>query len=76
MELKKEYEAYKANFDRLFAEHPNEFVLIKEDKIIDTFKSYDDALKIGLEKLGNIPFLIKKIDKEEDMHFFFHGVAA
>lgn len=76
MKLKKEYETYKANLEKMFSEHPHEFVLIKEDKIIDFFKSYEDALKIGLEKFGNVPFLVKKIEKEEELHFFFHGVAA
>lgn len=76
MQLKKEYEIYKANLQKMFNDHPNEFVLIKGDKIIDYFKSYEDGLKIGLDKFGNVPFLIKKIEKDEELHFFFHGVAA
>jgi len=76
IKLKKEYETYKANLEKLYAEHPQEFVLIKGAEIIDFFKSYEDALKIGLEKFGNVPFLVKKIEKEEELHFFFHGVAA
>lgn len=76
MQLQKEYETYKTNLDSLFAKHPSEFVLIKESEIVGTFVSYEDALKIGLEKFGNTPFLIKQIEREEDVHFFFHGVAV
>ena len=74
--LEKEYKIYKANLDKLLAEHSDEFVLIKDSDIIDIFKSYEDALKIGLEKFGNIPFLIKEIKREEEIHFFYQGVTA
>jgi hypothetical protein len=76
MQLEKEYKVYMANLDNLVAERPNEFVLIKDDSIIDVYKSYEDALRIGLGKFGNTPFLVKQINKEEELHFFFHGVAA
>lgn len=75
MILEKEYEVYKKRLDGLFAIHPNEFVLIKDENVIDFFKSYSDALKIGLEKFGNIPFFIKKVEREEELHFFCHGVS-
>jgi len=73
MELQREYEVYLANKPRLLQEHAGKFVLIKDDKIIETFTSYEDALKFGLGKFGNVPFLIKQIIQDEPV-LFFHGV--
>ena len=38
-----------------------EYVLIKGEEICGFFSSYDDALKIGYEKFGLEPFLVKQI---------------
>ena len=39
-----------------------EFILIKEESVVDFFSSYDDALKAGYQKFGLEPFLVKQIN--------------
>ena len=38
---------------------------------LDVFASYEDALKGGFAKFGNVPFFIKEISREEDVNFFY-----
>ena len=76
MKLKEEYETYKTHKEDLLSKHDGKFVLIKGSKIIDFFSSYDDALKEGFKKFGNVPFLVKQIQKEEEVNFFYSNVAA
>lgn len=76
MELKREYETYKANKEDLLTKHEGQYVLIKGADIIEVFTSYEDALKAGLKKFGNVPFLVKQIQREDEVNFFFSNVAA
>ena len=76
MVLEKEYEVYKKNKEKLLLENAEKFVLIKDTKIIDIYASYEDALKSGLKQFGNIPFFIKKIEREEEVNFFYNGVTV
>lgn len=76
MKLKQEYEAYKAHKEELLAKNEGQFVLIRENEIIEVFASYDDALKAGLNKFGNVPFLVKQIQRDEEVNFFFNHIAA
>ena len=51
-----------------------EYVLIKGEEICGFFSSYDDALKIGYEKFGLEPFLVKQISVIEQAHFISRSV--
>ena len=73
--LDKEYEVYNKNKERLASESADKFVLIKGEEIVDTYTSYEDALKAGLKQFGNVPFFIRQIEYPEEVHFFFTGVA-
>jgi len=70
MVLKKEYEVYKKNKEKLLIGNEDKFVLIKDMEIVDIYVSYEDTLKSGLKQFGNIPFFIKKIEREEEVNFF------
>jgi hypothetical protein len=37
------------------------FVLIKDDAIVGTFETFNDAVNRGYEEFGNVPFLVKEI---------------
>ena len=76
MKLKEEYDAYQVHKEELVAKHNGKFVLIKGREIIDIFSSYDDALKEGIKRFGNVPFLINGIQSEEEVNFFFSNIAA
>jgi len=56
------YECKKAEF--LLAQE-GKFVLIKHSELIGVFDSQEQAYSEGLSKLGNVPFLIKQVVKEE-----------
>ena len=73
--LQKEYDVFLSHIDEFVPNHINEFVLIKGEKVISFFKSYEDALKEGLTKFGNVPFFIKVVKKEEEVHFFHQGLS-
>ena len=76
MKLDKEYKVYLQHKGELLAKHEGKYVLIKESQIIDIYSSYEDALKEGLKKFGNVPFLVKKIEREDEVNFFYTNVAA
>jgi hypothetical protein len=46
------------------------FALVKGKEKIETFDSYDDALKVGYEKYGLDAFLVKKITRFEQVMNF------
>jgi hypothetical protein len=52
-------------FDRhraeLLGSAKGKFALIKEERLIDTFDSQDDAIRAGYRQFGNEPFLVKQI---------------
>ena len=68
--LERELAAYEANKDKLLAESIYKFVLIKEDRVLGTFESQQDAINCGYRELGLVPFLVKQI-VPEDMPIYF-----
>ncbi|MBI4358950.1 MAG: hypothetical protein HY584_06585 [Candidatus Omnitrophica bacterium] len=76
MKLEKEYQTYLGKKEELLAKHEGKFVLIKDTQVIEIFSSYEDALKEGLKRFGNVAFLVKQIQREEDVNFFYSNVAA
>jgi len=67
MELEKELEFYKSQYKELLSHYENQFVLIKGDKLLGSFTTDLEAYKAGLERLGNQPFLIKRVVKGEEI---------
>ncbi len=76
MKLEKEFQTYLTHKEELLAKSEGKFVLIKDVTIIDVYSSYEDALKEGLRKFGNVPFLVKQIQREDEVNFFYTNVAA
>lgn len=74
--LEKEYKFYLEHFKEFIPKRLNQFVLIKEDKVIDFFKSYEEALRAGLKYFGNVPFFIKEVQRKEEVHFFHQGLIS
>jgi hypothetical protein len=60
MALEKEQATYTKELPNLLSSS-GKFVLIQEDKVAGIYDTYDDALKVGYEKFGLRPFLVKKI---------------
>ena len=62
--LEKELEIFKKNKSTLSAQNPSGgFVVIKDDEILGVWQSRIDALKAGIEKYGDVSFLIKNINE-------------
>ena len=62
--LEEELKTYEENKQDLIRVN-GKYVLIKGKTIVDTFESEKDAVRIGIEKFGNVPFLVKKIEEIE-----------
>ena len=45
-------------------------MLIQGERIVDTYSSYDDALKSGYKEFGLEPFLVKQILAIEPVFYF------
>jgi len=68
MALEKELETYKNKLGELKAQG-GKFALIQGDKIVDTYSSYEDAIKEGYLHFGvATPFLVKQILAMEQAH--------
>ena len=68
--LKKELELFDKKKDELVKENLGKYVLIKENRIIGLYDTEKDAIKVGIDKFGNVPFLVKKVEKIEQSHNF------
>jgi hypothetical protein len=69
MALEKELETYNARLPELKAQE-GKYVLIHGDQIVDTYSSYEDAMKEGYTKFGlGSPFLVKQIRSLEQVQF-------
>ena len=66
--LKKDLEAYLKNKVELTTASEGKFVLIKGDAVIGVYDTQNDAIKVGTDKFGNTPFLVKKIQEIEETH--------
>jgi hypothetical protein len=52
------------------------FALIKGDKLIDTFDSYQDAMKHGYAEFKLAPFMVKQIAPAERLAYFTRDLNA
>ncbi len=63
--LEDELKTYEKNKQELVKTANGKYVLIKGKTIVDIFESEQDAIKIGIDKFGNVSFLVKKIEEVE-----------
>lgn len=74
--LEQEIKYFEAARDQLLGKAKGKFALIKGDKLIDIFENQLDAIKIGYEKFGNEPFLVKQIlEVDTPQNFTSHQLA-
>lgn len=64
-ELELELKKYEEKKQDLLKTDENKYVLIKNQEIVGIFESQKDAIKVGIAKFGNTPFLVKKIERIE-----------
>lgn len=63
--LKKELVFYNKNKENYLKNYKEQYVLIKDEDLINSFTTEEEAYKAGVAKFGNEPFLIKKVTEEE-----------
>lgn len=68
-----ELETYKANLPRLLSSCEGKFVVIHGRDVLDTFDNESDAIACGYRRLGNVPFLVKRVVKVEVPLSFLSG---
>ncbi len=68
MALETELDTYKAKLPELLADE-GKFVLIQGPDVVDTFATYEDAVKEGYARFGLKPFLVKQIRSIDQIHF-------
>ena len=65
MALEKELAFYESTKDQLLKHHEGKHVLIVGDEQLGVFDRPEDAYAAGIEQRGNVPMLIKRVEKEE-----------
>jgi len=58
---------YNNNKDTLLEHHENQYLVIKDNNLLGAFTTEQEAYEAGLKELGNVPFLIKRVTKEEEI---------
>jgi hypothetical protein len=74
MSLERELTAYRENLPEL-ARHEGRFVLIHGSEVVDTFSSYEDALRQGYRQFGLRSFLVKQIQLVEQVQFVTRAIS-
>lgn len=71
--LEKEFSFFNENLDRLKKEYLNTFVVIKGQKVIGAYKSFDEAMSKTLktEEIGT--FLVQKVDEKPETYTIYYN---
>ena len=68
--FEQELAAYEKQKEALIADSEGKYALVIGDKIEGVWGTYEDALQQGYKLRGLDPFLVKKIENPETIHFF------
>lgn len=65
--FEKELKYYEKNRAKLLKHYENQFVVIKGEKLLSSYTTEQEAYEAALKEYGNVPFLIKRVTKEEEI---------
>lgn len=74
MALERELATYRRKLPELRGAE-GKYVLIHGDEVVDTYSTYDDAIKEGYVRFALDPFLVKQIQFVEQIQFVTRFVA-
>lgn len=74
--LRLEVETYNRELEQLLQTSAGKFVLIKDSNVIETFDTYEDALKCGYAKFKLDPFFVKQIADPAQIAYFSRDLIA
>ncbi len=63
--LDTELKTYEQNRDQLLGTAEGKFVVIHNSQVIGLYDSKMDAIVVGYQQFGNVPFLVKQVVKVE-----------
>lgn len=66
MELETELQFYESHRAEWLQHYNGKFALIKGVDLLGTYSTWDEALEEGVKRLGNVPFLVRRIQPEND----------
>lgn len=67
--LEEENKYYLSIKQKLLEESEGKFALIKDLKLVGIFDTDMDAYQVGISRFGNVPFLIIRIESEEQKYW-------
>jgi len=59
--LTNELQTFESRRDELLGTSLGKWVLIRDEELVGAFESQADAIKIGYQRFGNVPFLVKQV---------------
>ena len=72
--LKKEFDFYVKNHDELIKKYLNKFIVIKEQKIVGSYETLEEAVSEATKKYELGTFIIQKCNKDlEESTQVFHS---
>ncbi len=72
--LETEIKTYDQQRRRLLGSCEGKYVLIHGDQVIGAYASKMDAIMLGYQKFGNVPFLVKQVLRVETPENFVSGL--
>ena len=66
MVLDVELSFYQSTKAELLKHYTGQYALIKGQELVGTFSTHEQAFSAGVQKFGNVPFLVQSIQEEEE----------
>ena len=67
MELKQELEFFNSHKEEYLKHYTGQFALVKDKELIGTYTTWEEAFNDGIERFGNVQFLIRPIQEEDEI---------
>lgn len=72
--LDTELKTYEQQRDRLLGTYEGKYVLIHGNEVVGAYTSKMDAIMLGYQRFGNVPFLVKQVLRVETPENFVSGL--
>lgn len=59
--LQDELRTFESRRDQLLGTSLGKWVLIRQEDLVGAFESQADAINVGYQRFGNVPFLVKQV---------------
>jgi len=74
--LDAELKTYEDHRDELLGTAEGKFILIHGAEVVGVFDAESDAIREGYERFGNVPFLVKRVERVETAQNFVSNLLA